>query len=107
MDDYFLWLQNWYKHQCNGDWEHRCGIHFNTLDRPGWSLSINLEDTELAHGFFEKTHLVRSQDDWLECFVKENKFEARCGLANLKEVLQIFHDWSVLLGNLRTTQIGN
>jgi hypothetical protein len=46
FDNNFLWLLKWYKSHCNGDWEHGRGIHLDTIDNPGWSLSINLEDTE-------------------------------------------------------------
>ena len=46
MKNNFLWLQQWYYGHCNGDWEHGSGIHIDTLDNPGWSITINLEDTD-------------------------------------------------------------
>ncbi|MGW1432997.1 Imm53 family immunity protein [Streptomyces sp. NPDC002431] len=44
------WLQGWYSAQCDEDWEHEWGVRINTLDNPGWSVRIDLEDTDLeAH----------------------------------------------------------
>ena len=54
MENDFFWLQNWYYSQCNGDWEHGKSIYFSTLDNPGWSISINLENTELQDKEFQK-----------------------------------------------------
>ncbi len=53
MND-FLWLQYWYQIHCNGDWEHSSRIHIGTIDNPGWSLTINLEDTELESKEFQQ-----------------------------------------------------
>lgn len=41
------WLQAWYADQCNEDWEHEWGVKIETLDNPGWSVSIDLEETDL------------------------------------------------------------
>lgn len=38
-------LQNFYAN-CNGDW-HLYGVRINTLDNPGWSVKIDLEETNL------------------------------------------------------------
>ena len=39
------WLQSWYEKQCNSDWEHNYGIKIETLDNPGWSITVDLVDT--------------------------------------------------------------
>lgn len=75
---------------CDGDWEHGNGIKIGTIDNPGWSLTIDLENTELQEKEFHEIEIDRSSDDWLFCFTKNNKFEGRCGSINLSEVLQIF-----------------
>jgi hypothetical protein len=33
-------IQGWYAAQCNGDWEHRYGVSIDTLDNPGWSVTL-------------------------------------------------------------------
>nr|TKK07812.1 hypothetical protein SrhCFBP13529_11555 [Stenotrophomonas rhizophila] len=40
-------LQKWYADQCDGDWEHSFGIRIDTLDNPGWTVSVDLTDTAL------------------------------------------------------------
>jgi len=29
-------IQDWYRRQCDGDWEHSYGVKIETLDNPGW-----------------------------------------------------------------------
>ena len=95
MDDTdFIWLLKWYQMHCNGDWEHESGVHLGSLDNPGWSLSINLEDTELYGKTFTKFEVERSDTDWIVCFIRDTKFEGRCGSGNLLEVLNIFRKWA-------------
>jgi len=50
----FEWLSSWYHSHCDGDWEHSARIRISTIDNPGWSISINLEGTELEETNFEE-----------------------------------------------------
>jgi len=93
-DNDFIWLLKWFRDHCNGDWEHGFGIHIGTLDNPGWLITINLEDTELEQMKFDNVELERSDLDWFICFIKDNKFEGRCGILNLPEIMQIFRNWA-------------
>lgn len=45
--------QDRYLSQCNGDWEHQCGLKIRTLDNPGWSIEIDLAETELETRSFD------------------------------------------------------
>lgn len=94
-EDDFLWLQQWFQAYCNGDWEHDSGIQLRTTDNPGWSLTINVEDTDLEYANFQQIKINRSEQEWIFCEVKDLQFEARCGVGNLPEVLKIFRDWAV------------
>ncbi len=87
-------MLNWYYLHCDGDWEHGSGIKIGTLDNPGWNLTVNIERTECEDKEFKKIIIERSENDWLHCFVKDNKFEGPCGPFNLPEVLEIFKDWA-------------
>ena len=40
-------LQKWFYSNCNGDWEHNQNITITTIDNPGWSVTINLENTDM------------------------------------------------------------
>lgn len=87
-------LTKWYFSQCDGDWEHGYGIIIDTLDNPGWRLKVNLIDTDLELKAFQRTEIERSDNDWLQCWVKEGIFLGACGPENLEEMLLIFCEWS-------------
>lgn len=91
----FSALQSWYAGQCNGDWEHTYGLRIGNIDNPGWSVEIDLIDTDLYETEFGKVDIQRAdEDDWLSCWVSEGKFCGACGPLNLTEVVQIFSDWA-------------
>ncbi len=89
----WTWLQAWFVEQCNGDWEHGDGITIETLDNPGWSVKINIEDTVLAGLAYERSEIHRSEDDWCSTWVAELTFHAACGPTNLGEALHRFRAW--------------
>lgn len=43
----FSGLIDWYLSNCDGDWEHVYGVKLETLDNPGWILTIDLAETDL------------------------------------------------------------
>ncbi len=43
------WIQQWYYEQCDDDWEHQFGIFIETIDNPGWSVKISIENTDVKH----------------------------------------------------------
>ena len=53
MSDELSWLQQWYSAHCDGEWEHGFGVTIATLDNPGWSVTIDVEGTQLASTPFE------------------------------------------------------
>jgi len=84
------WIQTWFKSQCDGNWEHSDGIHINTIDNPGWEVTINLEGTTIESmvspwkifGDFEKS--------WIGYKVENNRFNGACDPLNLDNLLLIF-----------------
>lgn len=46
------WIQEWYKSNCDGYWEHMYGVKIDTLDNPGWIVHIDLIDTPLEQKEF-------------------------------------------------------
>ncbi len=88
-------LQDWYRSQCDGDWEHQSGIEIDTLDNPGWSVTIDLSGTPLEH---EEFPTVEDQFDdaldWLRCSRNGTRFEGVCGPSRLVDVLRVFLDWA-------------
>lgn len=91
-------IQRWYTINCNGDWEHSYGISIwhgisiQTLDNPGWMVTINLEDTCLINDNSPYILHDRSTTDWIGYKVESKKFEGVGGPENLSEILSYFLD---------------
>ncbi|MEP1551634.1 MAG: immunity 53 family protein [Paraglaciecola sp.] len=91
----FAELQKWYQDQCNDDWEHSFGISIDTLDNPGWHLSIDLEDTDLEDKIFDAIEVDHeSENDWLVCKVNEKKFIGACAPLVLTKMIKTFVVWA-------------
>jgi hypothetical protein len=90
-------LQTWYHSQCDEDWEHQFGVHIETLDNPGWSVKIDLNETPLEGKEFETVQIERSDNDWLFVTSTPTLFKIACGPHNLEEGLTMFCNWADLL----------
>ena len=89
----FNWLQNWYYSQCDSEWEHSYGIQIESLDNPGWIVTVDLLETELEDCEFPEISIKRFDRDWISCLVKNDKFQGAGGSLNLLEILNIFEEW--------------
>lgn len=89
-------LQRWYRGQCNEDWEHGFGVKIETLDNPGWYVTIDLAETELEHRHFEPLSRGDSEEDtdWIFCKLEATRFVGSGGAENLGELLRVFLDWA-------------
>ncbi|MEV0030635.1 immunity 53 family protein [Nocardia sp. NPDC050793] len=88
------WLQSWYSAQCDGDWEHGWGVRIGTLDNPGWTVTIDLAETALAHREFRRKQVDRGEHDWVHAWTDERAFHLACGPGNLTEALMLFRAWA-------------
>ncbi len=95
----FLWFSEWYRNHCFGNLKNERRLSLGTLDNPGWSLKINLEDTELKGKKFQSIKVDRTEDNWICCFLKNNKFIGVGGPLNLSEIFYIFINWAELYQN--------
>jgi len=88
-----IWLQSWYKEQCDGTWEHSYGVRLDTLDNPGWRLAID----GIATSKLILAPVVHNVDDsetsWVRCSLRDGVFEGACGPENLNQMLGIFRAW--------------
>ena len=87
-------LQTWYDAQCNGEWEHRYGVTVETLDNPGWRVTIDLTGTALAAKPFDAIEDLSSASEWLHCSVQESQFRGAGGPHQLEAILRVFLDWA-------------
>lgn len=85
-------LQLWYRKQCDGEWEHQYGVSIDALDNPGWTVVIDLVDTDLDSMQMPAIVEERTDDDWLQCKIDNGKFMGAGGPLKLNSILQIFLD---------------
>lgn len=90
MQNQLAWLEDWYATQCNGEWEHSYGVKIDTLDNPGWEITIDLNDTSLAGHEMINMKVNRSENDWFNCKVVDNKFIGYGGIKNLSDMIICF-----------------
>jgi hypothetical protein len=88
------WLRAWYAMQCDGDWEHGYGVRIETLDNPGWHVSVELSETSVEDRDLEVSETNRSEHDWLTVRREGTTFHAYCGPLNLGEALHAFRVWA-------------
>ena len=69
-----------------------------TIDNPGFSITIDLQNTSFLNKSFDRFRIDRSEHDWIYCFIYENRFNGACGPTNLSELFSIFRKW--IEGNL-------
>lgn len=93
--DNFKWLQKFYLTNCNKDWEHTYGIKIVTLDNPGWSIDIDLQDTMLKGKSFKEIKIEKGDNDWVICRTENDTFKGDGGPENLEEIIGIFRKWAV------------
>lgn len=87
-----MWLQNWYKSQCNGDREHTYGIKITTLDNPGWKITIDLNETPYEILSIDSGLIERDENDWIHYKTENSKFIASGDLDKLDFLIGIFRD---------------
>ena len=87
-------LQRWYSARCDSDWEHRYGIKIGTLDNPGWSVDIELTGTDLIDAPFDAVNRTESDREWIDCRVREHRFEGRGGPHMLGAIIRTFLQWA-------------
>jgi hypothetical protein len=92
-DTTISWLQSWLTLHANGDWEHQNGVKIESIDNPGWSVSIDIKGTDLEFKQFESISKDVNETDWVICRVKDGKFEGFGDLKKLITILIVFKEW--------------
>ena len=86
-------IQNWYKLNCNGDWEHSYGYSISNLDNPGWTVRIDIQETALRNlDYIKNFQNTDNEFDWYNIETKEDSLIITCGPDNLEQTLRIFLD---------------
>ena len=72
--DALTWLQQWYKSQCDGEWEFRQGIKLLSVSNPGWCIEIDVFDTVLEDVYIAPRGHDSTPDNWYSFVLKEGLF---------------------------------
>jgi hypothetical protein len=86
------WLQNWYKLNCNGDWEHEYGIEITTIDNPGWRIIIDLIGTNLESLDINYNLQEKNPNDWYGYSISESKFMGVGDPNKLEFLIELFKE---------------
>ena len=87
------YLVSWYRAQCNGSWEQANGVTIETMNTPGWMVTIDLIDTPLENKTMRTIRQERSPTDWLLCEVDHGHFRGQGDLQKLIQILHAFQIW--------------
>ncbi len=87
-------LQTWYRAQSNGLWERSHGITIESLNNPGWLVTIDLDGTALENRTMPAVARETSQRDWMVCEVDRNQFRGQGDPGKLVSILEIFQAWA-------------
>jgi hypothetical protein len=93
MDNEIIkWLQNWYLSRCDGDWEHENSIKIHTVDNPGWSIKIDIDENDIKNAIPWKL-FENSPNDWFGYKIENSYFKAAGDATKLEFLLQLFKDF--------------
>ncbi len=87
-------LQKWFSLNSDGEWEHSHGIRIETLDNPGWSVSVDLTSTPLDGMPFQGVNVENDDQEWYSCRVEDGIFKGWGGPHNLGNILEVFLQWA-------------
>ena len=87
-------LEDWYVSRCNGLWEHGFGVTIETLDNPGWSLRVDLVDTDLKDKPLDRVEQHDSEHEWWACWREDGQFRGVGGPQMLERLVDFFITWS-------------
>jgi len=90
--DMIDWLQKWYLSRCDEDWEHEYGVHIDTLDNPGWSVIIDLSNTEIEDLEIQYTLTEKSDVDWIGYSILNKTFKGVGGPQKLNSIISLFKE---------------
>lgn len=87
-------LQDWYISNCDGDWEHVYGFKLATLDNPGWTVIVDLDETHQENQSFTERKINYEHDtQWLIVSKEGAKLIGACGPTELESMLALVAEW--------------
>ncbi|WP_405400891.1 immunity 53 family protein [Maribacter sp. Asnod2-G09] len=90
--DILDWIQDWFKDNCDGDWEHGEVIQITNIDNPGWEVEIDISNTSIASMNLDWILNETSKQDWYGVKIANQKFTAAGDPDKLKFLLNLFKE---------------
>jgi hypothetical protein len=90
--DIFSRLQDWFLSNCDGDWENSSGVKVESLDNPGWMVSLDIFGTPLEGRLLDRVVVDDSEEGWLHCWSDGNSIYAAAAPCRLRDALEIVLD---------------
>ena len=87
-------LQAWYSAQADGLWEHSYGVQIESLDNPGWKVTIDLAESPLSNKHFAPMEQAQSERAWTHCKVESGQFVGVGGPEMLEQIIGVFTEWA-------------
>jgi hypothetical protein len=101
--DNLLWLCSWFKRHCDGNWEHSQGVTIESIDNPGWRVTIDLVGTELdaqPDGSIREdgeppnaANAFVGGAEWTSCEVKDSRLIGAGDPSKLNQILTVLREW--------------
>lgn len=88
-----VWLEEWYKYNCDGWWEHSYGIEIETLDNPGWHVKIDISETDYADLKPKELSQYIANNNWIKCSINNGVFNGFGDCMKLAMIIQTFKKW--------------
>jgi hypothetical protein len=86
------WLESWYQNQCDSEWEHEYGIVIESLDNPGWRITIDLANTTIKTEEISWTLFEVSEENWVGFKIENNQFVGSGDARKLNFLIFIFKE---------------
>jgi hypothetical protein len=96
--DNLEWLEEWYRDQCDGDWENSRGMRLEplraeTAEPHGWRLTIDLAGTSAVNALPKELRLDSRGGEWIACSIGGNRFEGSGDPRKLEKIIGVFRQW--------------
>jgi len=86
------WIQDWFKNNCDGEWEHNEIIQITNIKNPGWEVEIDISKTSVAKLNVKWILNENSKQDWYGVKIENQKFTAAGDISKLSFLLNLFKD---------------
>jgi hypothetical protein len=87
------WIQDWFKTNCDGEWEKGDAIQITNIDSPaGWDVEIDISKTSIANLDIKWVLNENGKQDWYGVKIQNQRFRAAGDATKLAFLLGLFRE---------------